>query len=112
MIRSIIPTIFFFHFIILASHASSSEKQDISPLRTSLKALRTVNGVKDIQKRFKVKIENKVKNVVGNVLSDVMTKRLSGAAFMLITKEVKVKYKDFRLTFDKNELSLTYGKGF
>ena len=81
-------------------------------LKTGLKALRTVSEVKNMQKRFKSKFENKVKNAVGNVLSHDMAKKLSGAAVMLITKEVKVNYKDFRLTLDKDELILTYGKGF
>ena len=113
MTRSTIVMLISFSLFILASKAHSKlEKIEYSPLKTSLKALRTVNEVKNMQKRFKNKFENKVKNAVGNVLSDVMAKRLSGAAVMLITKEVKVRYKDFRLVLDNEELLLTYGKGF
>ena len=97
--------------IVFPAH-SKLEKKEYSPLKTGLKALRTVSEVKNMQKRFKSKFENKVKNAVGNVLSHDMAKKLSGAAVMLITKEVKVNYKDFRLTLDKDELILTYGKGF
>jgi len=113
VIRFITFGCFFLQFIIFTpSSFSKVRESDLSPLKTSWKALRTVNKVKSIQKRFKNKIENKVKNVVGSALSEVMTKRLSGAAVMLITKEVKVRYKDFKLIFDKDELTLTYGKGF
>ena len=100
-------------FLIIALPAYSKiEREKFSPLKTGLKALRTVSEVKNMQERFKSKFENKVKNAVGNVLSHDMAKSLSGAAVMLITKEVKVRYKDFRLTLDRDELILTYGKGF
>ena len=113
MIRSPITLLIYLLFFITISQAhSKSQRKDYSPLKTGLKALRTVSEVKNMQKRFKNKLENKVKNAVGNVLSDDMAKRLSGAAVMLITKEVKVRYKDFRLTLDSDELILTYGKGF
>ena len=113
MVRSSIILLISFSLLAVSSKVHSGlEKKDFSPIKTSLKALRTVNEVKDIQKRFKNKLENKVKNAVGNVFSDVFAKRLSGAAVMLITQEVKVRYKDFRLTLDNEELVLTYGKGF
>ena len=113
MIRSSIALLVCLSFFLIISPAYSRlERKNYSPLKTGLKALRTVSEVKNMQKRFKNKLENKVKNAVGNVLSDDMEKRLSGAAVMLITKEVKVRYKDFRLTLDSDELILTYGKGF
>ena len=113
MIRSSIVLLISFLLLAVSSKAHSGlEEKGFSPIKTSLKALRTINEVKDIQKRFKNKLENKVKNAVGNAFSDVFAKRLSGAAVMLITQEVKVRYKDFRLTLDNEELVLTYGKGF
>ena len=113
MIRSPIALLVCLSFFLIIFPAYSKlEKTNYSPLRTGLKALRTVSEVKSMQKRLKNKFENKVKNAVGNVLSDDMAKSLSGAAVMIITQEVKVRYKDFRLTLDSDELILTYGKGF
>ena len=113
MIRSSVALLvsLLFFLIIFPAH-SKLERKSYSPLKTGLKALRTVSEIKSMQKRFKSKLENKVQNAVGDVLSDDMAKSLSGAAVMLITKEVKVRYKDFRLTLDSDELILTYGKGF
>ena len=113
MIRSVILFGLYLFFILYAPPSFSNvERAKLSPLKTSWKALRTIHEVRSIKKKFKNKIENKVKNAVGNAWSEAVTKRISGAAVMLITKEVKVRYKDFRLIFDSDELILSYGKGF
>ena len=109
-----------FHFLVLyialvAGNVSYSveEERKASPLSASLKALGSVKKVKKIKKKFKYQFENKLKNMVsGVIISENVAKRLSGAAVMIFTKEFRVRYKDFKLKFDNEELSIFYGKGF
>ena len=50
--------------------------------------------------------------VSGVIISENVAKRLSGAAVMIFTKELRVRYKGFKLKLDNEELSIFYGKGF
>lgn len=109
-----------FHFLVFTvifsignNSYSMEEEKKISPLSTSLKALGSVKKVKKIRKKFKYQFENKLKNMVSGVfVSESFAKRLSGAAVMIFTKEFRVRYKDFKLKLDNEELSIFYGKGF
>jgi hypothetical protein len=113
-----VPKFFYFLYVIffyLSPQYSFGfeKKEEKKPLNTSLKAFVTIKKVKKLQRRLKNKLENKVKNIASVFfISEDLAKSFTGTALMVLRKELRMNYQDFKFRLDEDELFLSYKKGF